>query len=313
MSLVIIAPSKNNKAYWQKRLEEELKARGEDVKVEIWPEVENADKVLMAVTWKHPQESLYAYPHLKVVSSMGAGVDHILKDEHLPLHWHIVRIVDEQLTRGMSNYLLAAVLNYHKQMYHYYELQKTHSWGYSETPEVELQPGILGLGELGTDIALKLKGLGFKVSGYSRTPKDIMGISTYAGEDELETFLQQTNMLICLLPLTKNTRDYLNIEFFRKCKKGTYLINVARGSHLVEEDLITALDQGLLSGATLDVFRQEPLPKEHPFWDHPKVFITPHIASVTNPDAAIPQVAENYVRMLHNKPLLNKIDRTAGY
>ncbi|AHM58582.1 phosphoglycerate dehydrogenase-like oxidoreductase [Flammeovirgaceae bacterium 311] len=313
MSLVIIAPSKNNTDFWQRRLQEELKAKGEDVKVEIWPEVENPDKVLMAVTWKHPQESLYAYPHLKVVSSMGAGVDHILKDQHLPLHWHIVRIVDEQLTRGMSNYLLAAVLNYHKQMLHFYKLQQAHRWGYSETPEIALQPGILGLGELGRDIALKLKALGFQVSGFSRTSKAIMGVNTFSGEDELESFLQQSNLLICLLPLTQDTRNYLNLEFFRKCKKGSYLINVARGSHLVEEDLITALDEGQLAGATLDVFRQEPLPKEHPFWDHPKVFITPHIASVTNPDAAIPQVAENYIRMLQDKPLLNKIDRTAGY
>lgn len=244
---------------------------------------------------------------------MGAGVDHILKDRHLPLHWQIVRIVDPQLTQGMSNYLLAAVLNYHKQMYHYYQLQQTHSWGYSETPEVDLQPGILGLGELGRDIGLKLRSLGFKVSGFSRNPKEILGINTYAGEDELEDFLQQTNLLICLLPLTNDTRDFLDLDLFKKCKRGTYLINVARGSHLVEADLITALDEGLLAGATLDVFRQEPLPKEHPFWDHPKIFITPHIASVTNPDAAIPQVAENYRRMLHNEPLLNKIDRTAGY
>ena len=313
MSLVIIAPSKNNTDYWKERLQEELRERGVEDAVEIWPQVEKPDEVLMAVTWKHPQQSLYTYPHLKVVSSMGAGVDHILKDEHLPLHWQIVRIVDPQLTRGMSNYLLAAVLNYHKQIYHFYDLQQTHSWGYSETPEIDLQPGILGLGELGTDIGIKLNTLGFKVSGYSRSRKELEGIITFAGEDELEAFLQQTNLLICLLPLTPETRDFLNIDFFRKCKKGTYLINVARGSHLVEEDLLQALDEGLLAGATLDVFRQEPLPQDHPFWDHPKVLITPHIASVTNPDAAIPQVAENYVRMLQAKPLQNKVDRTAGY
>ena len=313
MSLVIIAPSKNNTGYWKKRLQEVLREKGCEVNVEVWPEVEKPEEVLMAVTWKHPKESLYNFPHLKLVSSMGAGVDHILKDEHLPLHWQVVRIVDPQLSRSMSNYLLAAVLNYHKQMYRYYDLQQEHSWGYSESPEVELKPGILGMGELGCDIALKLNNLGFEVSGYSRSPKELEGVSCFAGQESLEEFLQQVNLLICLLPLTPETTDFLNLEFFRKCRKGTYLINVARGQHLVEEDLITALDEGLLAGATLDVFRQEPLPKDHPFWDHPKIFITPHIASVTNPDAAIPQVAENYMRLLKNEPLAHKIDRSAGY
>lgn len=313
MSLVIIAPSKKNTAYWKERLHEVLLEKGLEVKVDVWPEVEKPDEVLMAVTWKHPKESLYAFPHLKLISSMGAGVDHILKDEHLPMHWQIVRIVDEQLTRSMSNYLLAAVLNYHKQMYHYYSLQEEHRWGYSENPELDLKPGIMGLGELGADIAKKLLNLGFQVSGYSRTRKELHGIETYAGEEELDDFLANVNMLICLLPLTESTRDSLNYEFFRRCTRGSYLINVARGEHLVEEDLIRALDEGLLAGATLDVFRQEPLPPEHPFWEHPKVFITPHIASVTNPDAAIPQVAENYARMLRNQPLLNQINRMAGY
>lgn len=313
MSLVIIAPSKKNTAYWQQRLHEILLEKGADVKVEVWPEVEKPEEVLMAVTWKHPLESLYAYPHLKLISSMGAGVDHILKDPNLPMHWRVVRIVDEQLARSMSNYLLATTLSYHKQLYHYYNIQQEHRWGYSENPEIELRPGIMGLGELGSDIAQKLQELGFEVSGYSRTPKELSGVTTYAGEEELDSFLAQVNLLICLLPLTDETRNLLNYEFFKRCSKGTFLINVARGEHLVEEDLIKALDEGLLAGVTLDVFRQEPLPKEHPFWKHPKVFITPHIASVTNPDAAIPQVAENYVRMLRNKPLLNQINRMSGY
>ena len=244
---------------------------------------------------------------------MGAGVDHILKDERLPMHWQVVRIVDPQLTRSMSNYLLAAVLNYHKQMYRYYSLQEEHQWGYSESPEVALRPGVLGLGELGCDIARKLADLGFEVSGYSRTYKELDEVTTYAGEEELEEFLAEVNLLICLLPLTDETRNFLNYDFFSKCRKGTYLINVARGEHLVEEDLIRALDEGLLEGATLDVFRKEPLPAAHPFWDHPKVFITPHVASVTNPEAAIPQVAENYARMVQNKPLVNQINRMAGY
>ena len=200
MSLVIIAPSKNNTGYWKKRLEEVLLEKGLHVQVQVWPEVEKPEEVLMAVTWKHPVDSLYAFPHLKVISSMGAGVDHILKDERLPLHWQIVRIVDEQLTQSMSNYLLAATLNYHKQLYRYYDLQQEHQWGYSETPEIELKPGILGLGELGNDIAYKLRDLGFRVSGYSRSHRDLEEINTFAGEEKLQEFLQEVNLLICLLP-----------------------------------------------------------------------------------------------------------------
>ncbi|EMR04465.1 2-hydroxyacid dehydrogenase [Cesiribacter andamanensis] len=313
MSLVIIAPSKKNTRFWQQSLSESLAQLGLRVNVEIWPEVEKPEEVLMAVTWKHPGESLYAYPHLRVVSSMGAGVDHILKDEHLPLHWQVVRIVDQELTTSMSNYLLAAVLNYHKQMYRYLQLQQHQQWGYTETPEIPLKPGILGLGELGQDIARKLQALGFDVAGYSRSPKELEGIHTYAGEGELDAFLQRVNLLICLLPLTRQTRGFLNRALFARCQPGTYLINVARGEHLVEEDLLEALQQGQLAGATLDVFRQEPLPADHPFWKQPDIVITPHIASVTKPEAAIPQVAENYRRMIRNEPLLNKIDRLAGY
>jgi glyoxylate/hydroxypyruvate reductase len=313
MSLVIIAPSKHNTDFWQRSLREQLAARGLDVPVEIWPRVEKPEAVRMAVTWKHPTESLYAFPHLQLISSMGAGVDHILKDPRLPRHWQVVRIVDQELTTSMSNYLLAAVLNYHKQMYRYIALQQQQEWGYTETPELVLCPGILGLGELGRDIAQKLSALGFAVCGYSRSPKEVEGVETFSGDAELPYFLRKVNVLICLLPLTPQTKDFLNWDFFRQCQPGTYLINVARGEHLVEEDLLRALDEGLLAGATLDVFRQEPLPPEHPFWKHPGIIITPHIASVTKPEAAIPQVAENYRRLVKGEALLNKIDRFAGY
>lgn len=313
MSLVIIAPNKRNTDFWQRSLRQQLANMGLDVSVEIWPQVEKPEEVLMAVTWKHPVDSLYAFPHLQLISSMGAGVDHILKDKNLPLHWQVVRIVDKELTTSMSNYLLAAVLNYHKQIYEYIALQGRQEWGYTETPERQLCPGILGLGELGQDIGQKLKQLGFEVAGFSRSPKAVEGLETFSGASELPYFLRKVNLLICLLPLTPQTKDFLNWDFFSQCKPGTYLINVARGEHLVEEDLIRALDEGLLAGATLDVFRQEPLPAEHPFWKHPKIIITPHIASVTKPEAAIPQVAENYRRLVQQEALVNKVDRFAGY
>lgn len=313
MGIVLIAPAKKNLAYWKEELQKEAERQGHKLEVWIDPEVDQPEKVRMAVVWKHPHGSLYRFPELKVVASMGAGVDHILKDPSLSAHWQVSRIVDEQLSQSMSNYLLAAVLNHHKRLLDYLPLQQRREWGYSDEPERGIQVGILGMGALGKDIARKLLHLGFPVAGYSQSRKDVAGVRSYAGEEELPAFLNKVNVLICLLPLTPETRDFLNLSLFRQCRPGTFLINVARGEHLVEEDLPPAIARGYLCGAMLDVFRQEPLPAEHPFWSHPAIFITPHIASITKPDAAIPQIVENYFRLQQGKPLKNTIDRTKGY
>lgn len=313
MAIVLIAPAKNNLDYWKRKLQEEADRRSFDLEVWIGEEVPAVEKVQMAVVWKHPHESLYQFPNLKVVASMGAGVDHILKDPSLPAHLAVTRIVDVQLAQSMSNYLLAAVLNHHKRLWDYLPLQEQKKWGYSDDPERSVQVGILGMGALGKDIAIKLSSLGFSVAGYSHSRKELEGVRSFAGKEELQPFLQAVNVLICLLPLTRETRNFLDIHLFEKCRVGTFLINVARGEHLVEEDLLKALDKGYLSGAMLDVFRNEPLPKEHPFWEHTGIAITPHIASITKPDAAIPQIVENYRRLRSGETLKNQIDPAKGY
>lgn len=313
MAIVVIAPSKSNLDYWQEALQAEAARQGMEVPVWIGPEVEQPDKVKMAVVWKHRPESLHQYSNLQLISSMGAGVDHILKDKDMPVQLRVCRIVDPQLTQSMSNYLLAVVLGYHKRLPEWQELQKKKMWGYSDEPERPLRIGVLGMGALGSDIAMKLAGLGFPVWGYSNSPKKIEGVVSMAGEDELDKFLQQVNVLICLLPLTAQTSSFLDKELFKRCSKGTYLINVARGQHLVEEDLLWALERGYLSGAMLDVFRQEPLPEDHPFWQHEAIGISPHIASVTHPEAAIPQIIENYLRLEQGRELKNEIDPGRGY
>lgn len=312
MGIVLIAPAKKNLEYWKEELQKEAGRQGHSLDVWISPEVEQPEKVRMAVVWKHPHSSLYRFPELKVVASMGAGVDHILKDPSLPAHWQVSRIVDEQLSGSMSNYLLAAVLNHHKRILEYLPLQQRKEWGYSDEPERRVHVGILGMGALGRDIAGKLAHLKFRVAGYSQSRKEVTGVVSYRKE-ELPAFLERVNVLICLLPLTPETRDFLNLSLFEMCRPGTFLINVARGEHLVEEDLPPAIAKGYLCGAMLDVFRHEPLPAEHPFWSHPDIFITPHIASITKPDAAIPQIVENYFRLQQGKPLQNTIDRTKGY
>ena len=173
--------------------------------------------------------------------------------------------------------------------------------------------GILGLGQLGADAAQRLTALGFNVAGWSRSRKTLDKIASYWGGDQLGAFLSRTDILICLLPLTPDTRDILNAELFSGLRPGAFLVNPARGEHLVEDDLLAALDGGRLGGACLDVFRTEPLPPGHPFWTHPKITITPHVASLTNPAAVAPGIYANYQRVLAGQAPLYTIDPTRGY
>ncbi len=308
MSLVIIAPGRNADEWVDgfKKLDKTLS-------VQVWPDIDDAEKVEGAVVWNHPEGVLREFPNLKFISSMGAGVDHVLKDPSLPQGVPIVRIVDDALTKPMTNYLLTATLYYQRKLDKYISDKKAKIWDQETDPEREVKVGVMGLGVLGTDIAAKLAQLEFEVYGFSNSKKDIKGVTSYAGEDELNEFLSKINVLICLLPLTQDTRNILNKSLFKMLNKGTYIINAARGRHLVEEDLIEAIDEGMVSGAFLDVYRQEPLPADHPFWDHPKIMMTPHIASITNPPAAIPQIYNNLQASIHGKPLENTVDMDKEY
>ncbi|MEQ8809183.1 MAG: NAD(P)-dependent oxidoreductase, partial [Imperialibacter sp.] len=173
--------------------------------------------------------------------------------------------------------------------------------------------GIMGFGVLGQDAGRKLKALGFDVFGYANSRKTVDGIQCFAGEGELSAFLREINVLVCLMPATPETKGVMNKRLFEGMNRGTYLINAARGHHQVTDDIIGAIDNGTLSGAFLDVFEKEPLQTDHPIWGHPKVFITPHIASITNPGAAAPQIVANYKAMMEGQPLKNAIDRDRGY
>ena len=173
--------------------------------------------------------------------------------------------------------------------------------------------GILGLGTLGQAVAADMLKLGFRVQGWARSSKEIPGIAVYSGKKQLNTFLEKTSILVCLLPLTVETEGILNKALFLQLPKGAYIINVARGGHLNVQDLIQALDTKHLSGASLDVFHSEPLPQDHNLWQHPKVHITPHVASVSDPQAVVPQIMENYRRLKEGKNLLNRVSSRKGY
>ncbi|MEB2775401.1 glyoxylate/hydroxypyruvate reductase A [Algoriphagus sp. D3-2-R+10] len=306
MSLAIICPGKKPDV-WIK----EFKALAPELTIEVYPEITEPEKVEFVFLWQHPEGILSDFPNLKLISSMGAGVDHILRDKSIPSSIPIVRIVDEKLTFSMTNYVVMAVLNFHRQTPRYQVNQTRKIWDMS-SPELDVTVGVMGVGALGKDVMDKLNYLGFPVVGFGFSEKQDFEYPYYT-KDKLEEFLKEVNVLICLLPLTPDTENILNTELFEKCNINTYLINVARGKHLVEDDLSKALENGQLSGAMLDVYREEPLPKDHPFWENGEITMTPHIASVTNPQAAAPQVIENIKRIRENRELINVVNRTRGY
>lgn len=307
MSIIIIAPTRDGKIWT-----DGIKSIDPNLQVTVWPDMSQAREVKCAVVWNHPKGILKQFPNLRLICSMGAGVDHVLSDPDLPVGVPISRIVEDKLTTSMSNFVMMAVLNYHKRFYKYQSDKQGKIWDQMTFPEIEVSIGILGLGVLGQDAAIKLKAMGFKVSGMSRTKKYLPGVTTYS-MDKLDQFLAEINVLVCLLPYTPETHGILNYQLFAKMNKGSYLINVGRGKQQVETDIVRALDEGILSGAFLDVFQEEPLPQHSPIWTHPLIQFTPHIASVTNPLAAIPQIVDNYKRLFSGEKLTHLIDTNRGY
>jgi glyoxylate/hydroxypyruvate reductase A len=284
------------------------------IDIRIWPEVGDADDIGFAFSWNHPPGEFQKYKNLKCIASLGAGVDHILRDPDLPAGVPVTRVVEPSMAQSMSEYAVLGVLNYCRQFDSFRADQSQKKW----QPRIpllaaDMRIGIMGLGQLGKDAAKKLSYLGFPVTGWSQTPKDIEGVKCLVGEEALDDFLSQTRILICMLPLTPKTRGILNHKIFDKLPAGAYVINVARGQHLIEKDLLAALDSGHLAGACLDVFEVEPLPEDHPFWSHPNIIVTPHISSLTNPKAVAPQIIENYKRTITGQPLLNVVDMKRGY
>ena len=293
---------------------ETIRSERPELDLRVYPETGPKEDITFAITWNHPLGAFKEFPNLKCIASMGAGVDHILKDPELPENVLVTRVTDEHLTNDMATFTTAVVLNYMRGMSAYKAAEQESQW--QPKPYLrqrDLTIGVMGMGVLGAEAAMQLKKLGFTVQGWARSHKNIEGIPVYAGADELDYFLATSNILICLLPLTPETANILNKTTFEKLPESAYVINVARGEHLVEADLLEMLDKGHLAGATLDVFRTEPLPKEHPFWAHPKIDVTPHIASVTNAASAAKQVLQNYDRLHQNQPLINVVSRTKGY
>ncbi|NNC61109.1 MAG: glyoxylate/hydroxypyruvate reductase A [Eudoraea sp.] len=285
-----------------------------DLPVYLFNEPHPRESISMAIVWKHPEGTLEGYPNLKCITSFGAGVDFIIKDKSRPAGIPITRVVDDALADDMAEYVLTAVLGHLKNMDQYARDQYAAQWQprpYSRIADHTV--GIMGFGTLGSHVGGALSQLGFRVIGWSRHPKSHPGIVVHHGKSGEKEFLSKTSILICLLPLTAETKGILNKSTLNQLCPGAYLINVARGGHLAENELIPLLNSGQLSGACLDVFRQEPLASDHPFWQHPRIKITPHVASVSDPQSVVPQLVENYRRLENGEALLNQIDPDLGY
>ena len=247
-----------------------------------WPDVGEAGDIDMAVTWKAPKGVYDGLSNLKLICSLGQGVDHLFLHGDLPDGVPITRLTDESMRRQMTAYVIAAVLRRLCRMADYEAAQTTQHWQILDDYDpAETTVGVLGVGALGRDTAEKLAALGFRVRGWSRAPKDIPGVECFAGAEALPAMLGGCDMVSCLLPLTSATRGLFNAATFAAMKPGAYLINTARGDHVVAADLMAALDSGQLGGATLDVFAEEPLPADNPLWRHPKITITPHSSAVS--------------------------------
>ena len=283
-----------------------------EIVLEVGPDVVDPASVDILLLWKHPQGSIAPYKQVKLYYSLGAGVDHLMKDGDLLPGVPICRIVDPLLSFSMSNYILFAVLYYQRKWDKFLKDRKDKIWDHDGISEEKVRIGILGLGTLGTDAAIKLHQLGFKVTGYSPSPKNIEGIKTFS-KGELANFLAQCNVLVCTVPSTPQTHALLSKPLFDQLTQPTYLINVARGSDQVEKDILVALENNILSGAFLDVFETEPLPKNNPLWTHPKVQITPHIASITNPEAGVAQIINNAKAVNEDTELEHVVDSKKGY
>lgn len=292
---------------------EALLNEDKNLDIEIWPEVKDKNRVQFIVSWNQPKQTLNQFPNLKVISSLGAGADHILRDESLPNQVKVCRVLSPSLVTQMQEYVLTGVLNYQRNMFTYFRQRTERQW--TEHPNMtkdEIPIGIMGLGKLGKPVAKMLSQNGYTVNGWSRTSQSIVDVRTFSTRG-LDNFLEETRILVCLLPLTKDTEGILDLDLFKKLQHPAFLINVARGEHLVDEDLIYSMDTGWIEGACLDVFSEEPLPDRHPFWNRKKIMITPHAASFTPPHEVAGQVVENYKRALSGMELLNEVNREKGY
>lgn len=266
-----------------------------------------------AVVWKPPQQLLDEQTRLKALFNTGAGVDALLKLK-LPTGVPVVRLDDAGMSVQMAEYVCHAVIRHFREFDAYEADTRGGKWSFRKPrSRIDFPVGVLGLGVLGERVARAVAQFDFPVNGWSQSAKTIAGVRCFHGADQLDAFLAETRIVVCLLPLTPDTENLLNAQRLARLRPGGYVINVARGAHVVDADLLAALDSGHLTGATLDVFRVEPLPKGHPYWTHPKVIVTPHTSARTLRSESIAQIARKIAALEQGEPIVGVVDIARGY
>ncbi len=307
---LLLAPIGSPASEWLRLFAAELP----DLEVRVWPEIGNPADIDIAAAAQLPRGTLAGLPNLRLIISATAGAEGLLGDPTLPRHVPVVRSSEPDGDAMMSETVLLHVLRHHRRLHEYVLLQQRHEW--RPQPRVkasERKVGVMGLGVIGLPAARMLSAHGFDVAGWTRTARKIDGISVFHGRDQLAAFLGRSEIVVNLLAVTPQTENILNRDTFAMLPKGACVINLARGLHVVDSDLIAALYSGHLAAATLDVFRVEPLPAESPLWAHPRITIMPHVARRLDAASIVHRMCENVQRLRRGEKLLYRIDREAGY
>lgn len=289
-----------------------VRALRPDLDIVNWPDAADPAEFEFALLWKPPPGGLGAFTNLKGIQTLGAGINQLDLSALPPVP--LARMIDPSLTESMVDYAVAAVYRHFRGLDRFERNTRARHWQHEEPPhKADFPVGVLGLGVLGGAVAARLRAVGFPVTGWSRTARAVEGVEVYAGDDGLPAFLGSARAFVCVLALTPQTAGILNKETLGAMPAGSYVVNIGRGGHVVEPDLAALVRSGHIAGATLDVFAQEPLPADHPFYELPQILVTPHVAGGISPRTAAPTLIENYERALAGKPLLNMVDPARGY
>jgi len=307
MALLITTPDRESA-----ELACHIRDRAPEIDLRIWPDLGDPEDIEFVLAWKPPDDLFHRLPHLKAVSSLGAGVDALVANSEIPVGVEIGRLAGPRLAANMAAYLVAVVVARWKRLPQFIEDQQYSRWR-QWAPESPPTVGLLGMGNMARRAAAAFTEVGFPLHGYSNSGRGPNGVTMHSAAGGLSEIAGACDFLINLLPLTDKTRDILDRSLFETMPEDSTLINVGRGEHLVEEDLIEALRDDRPACAVLDVFRQEPLPEGHPFWKHPRIFVTPHCASITLTVEAAELVVESYRRVVRGEPPLGVVDRDRGY
>ena len=284
-----------------------------DVPFRTWPDIGDPAAVRYLATWQAPAELIDTLPNLEILFSVGAGVDQFDATK-LPPNVALVRMIEPGIVEGVVEYAVLSALALHRHLLDYIEAQRAARWHEIRlVPAARRRIGVMGLGVIGQSVLERLKPFGFPLSGWSRSAHAIEGVTCFSGEDGLQQFLARCDILICLLPLTNETRGILNRRTLATLPAGAGLVNAGRGGHLVERDLLAELDSGHLSGAILDVLNSEPPPQDHPFWRHPRILLTPHVAGMTQAETGGKALIANIRRHLAGEPMHGLVRRDLGY